>query len=62
MSSICEILKPATFKSEIKTKAEQMGLFQKEILESELSSLARGVLVSFALKLLKYLGGVYYPM
>lgn len=38
-----------------------MGLFKTESLDSELSTLARGVLVSFSLELLKFLGGGYYP-
>lgn len=45
MSSISEVLKTATFKAEIKTKAEQKGLFIRESLDSELSTLARGVLL-----------------
>lgn len=62
MSSIWEVLKTATFKSEIKAKTEQMGLFKKESLDGEFSTLARSVLVSFSLRLLKFLGGGYYSM
>lgn len=34
---------------------------KKESLDSDLSTLARGVLVSFSLGLLKFLEGGYYP-
>lgn len=45
MCSICELLISATFKSEIKKKAEQMELFRKDSLDGELATLARGGLV-----------------